>query len=200
MLLQSLSRGHAAAPGHPRPEVSTPDRPTSAHPASGPAGADAGLCISLSTGIGRAPTPLAAFDAALREVGAGDLNLVRLSSVIPPGATLQRTPQLVQQAGWGDRLYCVYAERHAERPGAAAAAGVGWVHKLDGSGAGLFVEHDGESEQEVAEQIHASLDAMARGRGGGFTAPDMTLVSAECTGEPLCVLALASYAAESWAG
>lgn len=157
------------------------------------------LCISVSSGTGSAATPLAAFDAALRDVGAGDVNLVRLSSVIPTGATLVHTPTLIQQPGWGDKLYCVYAEQHAERAGEQAAAGVGWVHKRDGSGAGLFVEHGGTSEDEVAAQIHASLDSMAAGRGGGFTAPEMSLVSARCTGEPLCVLVLASYAAEAWA-
>lgn len=175
--------------------------PRTAHAAHGLRGHRSArtLCISVSSGTGSAATPLAAFDAALRDVGAGDVNLVRLSSVIPTGARLVHTPTLIQQPGWGDKLYCVYAERHAEQTGEQAAAGVGWVHKRDGSGAGLFVEHAGTTEDEVAAQIHASLESMTVGRGGGFTAPEMTLVSAQCTGDPLCVLVLASYAAESWA-
>lgn len=156
------------------------------------------LQISLSTGVGVAPTALAAFDAALRQVGAGDVNLVRLSSVIPTGATLHHSPQIVQQPGWGDRLYCVYAEQHASNPGESAVAAVGWVHKDDGSGEGLFVEHEGTSEAEVADLVRASLASMTAGRGGGYTEPEMTLVSAECTGEPLCVLALASYQVQAW--
>ena len=157
------------------------------------------LTISLSTGVGAAPTPLAAFDAALCAVGAGNLNLVRLSSVIPPGARLTHTPRLVHEAGWGDRLYCVYAEQHADEPGARAAAGVGWVRALDGSGAGLFVEHHGADEADVARQVRASLGAMTRARGGGFSEPEMRTVSAVCTDEPVCVVALAAYRAESWA-
>ncbi len=34
---------------------------------------------------------MSAFDAALRELGVGDANLIRLSSVIPPRAMLERT-------------------------------------------------------------------------------------------------------------
>ena len=157
------------------------------------------LTISLSTGVGRAPTPLAAFDAALCAVGAGNLNLVRLSSVIPPRARLTDSRRLVHPAEWGDRLYCVYAEQHADEPGVGAAAGIGWVRSLDGSDAGLFVEHHGTDEAEVAEQVRASLGSMTRGRGGGFGEVEMRTVSAVCTGEPVCVVALAAYRAESWA-
>ncbi|MGW4738919.1 pyruvoyl-dependent arginine decarboxylase [Nocardia xishanensis] len=37
---------------------------------------------------------MSAFDAALRELGVGDANLIRLSSVIPPRAMLERTARL----------------------------------------------------------------------------------------------------------
>ena len=43
------------------------------------------LTIQISTGVGGASTPLAAFDAALCEIGVGNLNVLQLSSVIPPG-------------------------------------------------------------------------------------------------------------------
>ena len=42
------------------------------------------MTITLSTGTGEGPTPLAAFDAALVDAGVADHNLICLSSVIPP--------------------------------------------------------------------------------------------------------------------
>jgi arginine decarboxylase len=40
--------------------------------------------IHVSSGRGEGPTPLAAFDAALRDAGVSNYNLIALSSVIPP--------------------------------------------------------------------------------------------------------------------
>src|SRR5688572_16746974 len=91
------------------------------------------LCASGSGG-----TPLSAFHAALVEVDLGHYNLVRLSSVIPPGTSVDGTGKAPVPAGsWGDRMYCVYAEQHATEIGQQAWAGVGWVQRLDGGG-GLF--------------------------------------------------------------
>jgi arginine decarboxylase len=61
-----------------------------------------------STGTGL--TELAAFDAALLAAGVADRNLIRLSSVIPPGATIEQPSSPIESpGGWGDRLYVVLA-------------------------------------------------------------------------------------------
>ena len=39
-----------------------------------------GLDISITSGLGQGPTTLAAFDAALRDAGIANFNLIRLSS------------------------------------------------------------------------------------------------------------------------
>jgi arginine decarboxylase len=156
------------------------------------------LTIQISTGVGGASTPLAAFDAALCEMGVGNLNLLQLSSVIPPGTTMRHVDRVEKDARWGDRLYCVYAEQHASTPGQGAAAGIGWVLTDDGSGSGLFVEHHGSSEQEVSTQIRASLADMTANRGGGFDAPQMSIISAVCEQRPVCVLVMAAYSSTSW--
>lgn len=158
----------------------------------------AGVLIQMAAGTGTAPTPLAAFDAALLAVGAGNLNLVRLSSVIPVGSDLAHRERVEACADWGDRLFCVYAEACAEVPGRGAAAGVGWVVKDDGSGGGLMVEHHADTEAEVARQVRASLAAMTETRGGGFGPPQMRLVSATCTDQPVCALVLAAFDTAGW--
>jgi hypothetical protein len=48
------------------------------------------LSIHLSSGTGKGPTPLAAFDAALMDAGVANHNLLCLSSVIPPNARVVR--------------------------------------------------------------------------------------------------------------
>ena len=158
----------------------------------------AGLTIELGSAVGVARTSLAAFDAALGQLGVGDVNLIRLSSVIPPRSRLQISDRVYKPLGWGDRLYCVFAEQHATRVGQTAAAGIGWVRRDDGSGAGLFVEHEAPTEAEVVDLIERSLHDMTRARGGGFTPVEMHTTEAVCTGEPTCALVLAAYKATGW--
>jgi arginine decarboxylase len=157
------------------------------------------LTISLSTGTGSGPTPLSAFDAALCAAGVGEYNLVRLSSVIPPHSLLVRSGAEGQLTGrWGDRLFCVYASQLAELAGEQAWAGIGWVLRQDGSGAGLFVEHEGPSEQGVLDDIASSLGDMVRRRGGEYSEPELLVTSATCIDEPVCALVVAGYETTGW--
>lgn len=157
------------------------------------------VIITLSTGTGTGPTTLAAFDAALCAAGVGEYNLVRLSSVIPPSAELRRTGPEGQLTGrWGDRLFCVYASQLAELAGQQAWAGIGWVLRQDGSGAGLFVEHEGATEQEVRDDISASLGDMVTRRGGAYTEPQLVLSTATCVEQPVCALVVAGYETAGW--
>ena len=157
------------------------------------------LTIALSTGTGSGPTRLSAFDAALCAAGVGEYNLVRLSSVIPPHSTLVRSGAQGQRTGrWGDRLFCVYASQLAELAGEQAWAGIGWVLKQDGSGAGLFVEHEGPTESGVLADIADSLGDMVRRRGGGYSEPELLVTSATCVDEPVCALVVAGYETLGW--
>ena len=157
------------------------------------------LRIALSTGVGTGPTALSAFDAALCAAGIGEYNLVRLSSVIPPHSTLVRSGAAGQRTGrWGDRLFCVYASQLAQLAGEQAWAGIGWVRRQDGSGAGLFVEHEGPTEQGVLGDIASSLGDMVRRRGGEYSEPELLVTSAVCVDEPVCALVVAGYETTGW--
>ncbi|MCP2274674.1 arginine decarboxylase [Nocardia amikacinitolerans] len=159
-------------------------------------GAPLRIEIGAATGVG--PTALSAFDAALRELGVGDANLIRLSSVIPPRAMLERTARVRKPIPWGDRLYCVYAAQHADELGSSAAAGIGWALRDDGSGAGLFVEHEGESAAEVEVLIRASLADMTAHRPETFGPVQLSLAQTRCAGDPACAVVLAAYHTTSW--
>lgn len=162
-----------------------------------------GLVIPVVSAVGEGPTAIAAFDAALRAAGVGDLNLIRLSSVIPTGATIEvhlddRPPRVTQGAGWGDRHYVVYADARAAVPGETAAACVGWMQD-DETGEGLFVEIEGDDEDRVRAEVIASLNAMAAGRHRTFSPPTVLSRSIACDGLPVCALVIASFTTEGWA-
>ncbi len=161
---------------------------------SSPLSPAAGLTIRVSRGVGAGRTRLAAFDAALREAGVANFNLIRLSSVIPPGSTIKEVSGRDQlQGGHGDALFCVYADAYASTPHAEAWAGVAWSERDDGSGAGLFVEHSGLSEAQVERDLEVTLEDLSIGRGGMFRPAGSTLASAHCTDHPVCALVIASY-------
>lgn len=175
--------------------MTTPTPPPSAVPA--------GLVIRVSRGVGRGRTRLSAFDAALREAGVADYNLVRLSSVIPAGSTVVEVPGVEQLQGeHGDLLYCVYAEAYADCAGQDAWAGIAWSERLDGSGAGLFVEHHSHRESILRQDLRRSLEDLAEGRGGLYRPAGTTVVSATCEGggSHVCALVVASYARRGWEG
>jgi arginine decarboxylase len=152
------------------------------------------LQISVASATGFGGTPLSAFHAALASVNLGHYNLIRLSSVIPPRATIDTTAHAPLPAGqWGDRLYCVYAERRTATPGRQVWAGLGWIERLDGNG-GFFVEHDGDSELEVT---HA-LKELAASCEYPFGQPTVMLNGATCVDLPVCTLVIAAYRAAPW--
>jgi arginine decarboxylase len=160
------------------------------------------LVIPITSAVGTGPTPIAAFDAALRGAGIADLNLIRLSSVIPTGAEVvihldPPTSRVGRDAGWGDRHYVVYADARATRPGQVAAACVGWVQDAE-TGQGLFVEVEGDDEDRVRADVVASLEAMVTSRGVEMSAPTLLSRSITCDDQPVCALVVASFTTESW--
>ncbi len=157
------------------------------------------LTIRVSSGAAEGRTRLSAFDAALRMAGVADFNLIRLSSVIPPASEVLEVAGPDQLPGrHGDALYCVYAAGYASTPHSEAWAGVAWSRRRDGSGAGLFVEHDGLSEGDVRHELATSLEDLSLTRGGHFEPDGELLASARCVERPVCALVIATYRVQGW--
>jgi arginine decarboxylase len=155
--------------------------------------------LYLAKAIGRGSTELAAFDAALVGAGVANFNLIRLSSVIPPGGEIvevDRCP-LARDGAWGDRLYAVYAEQRTSVAGEQVWAGVGWSQDPV-TGCGLFVEHEGAREQEVRQRIKDSLNDLHLVRGIDRGPIHTCVVGAMCTGAPTCALVVCGYGTEPW--
>jgi arginine decarboxylase len=153
--------------------------------------------ITVTYGIGEGPTELAAFDKALFDAGVANYNLIKLSSMIPPGSSVSVGKAKLNDKAHGDKLYVVLAEQRESQPGTEAWAGIGWV--IDGKGTkGMFVEHEGHSEAAVKKQIEESLTSMRKYRPDGYGSVQMKIVGTKCKKEPVCALVCAVYKSEGW--
>jgi len=155
--------------------------------------------IRVTSSVGSGPTAIAAFDAALHGAGIGNFNLVQLTSVIPTGSRIDdlgRDPARVE-GQWGDRLYVVLAEGHADRSGDEAWAGIGWVQQ-DGSRKGLFAEHSGTSEAGVQSDVTDSLIAMTNSRPDDFGPIGRRIRGIVCDEAPVCALVVAVFEPQAW--
>ncbi|MFI8527786.1 pyruvoyl-dependent arginine decarboxylase [Promicromonospora sukumoe] len=159
------------------------------------------LTIRVSAGSGTGRTPLAAFDAALAAAGVSNFNLVRLSSIVPPGSDVLEVPGSEQLRGdHGDLLFCVYAQGHTSLPGHEAWAGIAWSRHEDGSGAGLFVEHEGPSLEQVSSDLTHSLEDLSATRGNRYHPEGRQVTGITCVTLPVCAVVVATYRRTGWDG
>lgn len=115
--------------------------------------------LYLVAGKAEGSTPLNAFDNALLDAGIGDVNLVKVSSIVPPNAeVVLEKPNLPR----GALVPCVYAERTSEKPGEkiAVALAVG----LAEDGFGVVMESDGETAEEAVAKATKMVEEAFRVR------------------------------------
>lgn len=116
--------------------------------------------FALRAGRGEGGSPLNAFDAALMAAGIGHLNLLRVSSILPPGA--QHCPQLTVPPGAPTPT--AYGYLNCSEPGRviSAAIGVGISHDTYG----VIMEFEGYCNSTQAEEsVRAMVEEGMRSRG-----------------------------------
>jgi arginine decarboxylase len=166
------------------------------HAAHG-AGAVSGreLDVVVTSGTGTAPTELVAFDAALQAAAVAHLNLIRLSSRIPPRSRVNVPQRWSALAGaWGDRLFRVYAEHRVSASGERVGAGLGWVQQ-EKTGAGVLVEHHGDDQSAVEAQPKATPDDLAARRPGRYRGAAWGIACAVCG---IAAVVVAAIRVEPW--
>ena len=90
------------------------------------------------------------------------------------------------------------ADITALRPDQRARAGIGWVQHEE-TGRGLFVEHEGNSERQVRDDIERSLSALMEARPQVQFGPIQSVVQgARCESTPVCAMVVAVYEAAGW--
>lgn len=113
---------------------------------------------ALTTGSAEGDTALTAFDAALLDAGLGNYNLVKMSSIMPPGA--RPSDRLREEVPPGSLLPVAYGFITSDQPGQiiSAAVAVGFTETT----CGLIMEHKAqapreETERQVAEMVREGL-------------------------------------------
>lgn len=151
--------------------------------------------IIVTSGKGTGKTLLSAFDAALWDAGIANQNLIKLTSIIPAGSRVI-TEKPKNNKRYGQKLFCVIADKRISEIGREAWAGIGWVQAKDGKG--LFVEHTGSKEEEVMRLIKQTILDMLRYRKEKFSKIHYVISGSRCELEPICALACAVYKLEGW--
>jgi arginine decarboxylase len=133
--------------------------------------------IHVVRGVATAATAMASYDAALAAANVHNYNLVRVSSVIPAGATVTPVETAPDLGPAGNRLTVVESRATAAAGTAArVCAGVGWS---TGPGPGLFYEASGDDPETVRETVERGLAEGRRLREWTFDTTEVTVATAD---------------------
>ncbi|HMK34388.1 MAG TPA: arginine decarboxylase, pyruvoyl-dependent [Desulfomonilaceae bacterium] len=115
----------------------------------------------LTSGSGEASTGLNAFDAALLDARVGDTNLIKLSSILPPGAREVEPFELPK----GSLVPLAYGELVCYEPGAVISASVAVGIPEDPESAGLIMEcsrygEAGPCEEACREMVREGMETI----------------------------------------
>src|SRR5215470_14068472 len=147
---------------------------------------------ATTSGSAEGTTPLNAFDNALLAAGIGNINLVKVSSILPPGTAVVELPRLRP----GAIVPTAYAAMTSEVPGEVVTAAVGWARPVDPTKNGVIMEyHDKATRDEAERMIVQMLEEAFRVRGE--TIRDMQVFAVEHRVERTgCALAAVTLLAE----
>jgi arginine decarboxylase len=116
--------------------------------------------IAGAFGHAEGKTPLNAFDNALLAAGIGNVNLLKISSIVPPNISIIALPRIQP----GSIIPMAYASMVSEVPGEIIAAAVAWALPEHREKAGVIMEvHDkatrAEAEGTVVQMLHEAFRA-----------------------------------------
>ena len=117
----------------------------------------------LTAGAAEGYTPLNAFDAALLAAHVGDVNLVKLSSILPPSCKKVEGFKLEP----GSLTPVAYASITSHLPGETIAAAVACAVPVNPDEPGVIMEYSARGSAENAEEIVREMARQAfliRGR------------------------------------
>lgn len=124
--------------------------------------------IFLTKGVGKHREKLTSFEAALRDAGIASFNIVRVSSILPPGARVLPRSKGIQRLSPGEIMYSVVAESTTNEPHRLIAASIGVAIPSDRNQYGYLSEYHSFGETEVragdkAEDMAAQMLATTLG-------------------------------------
>jgi arginine decarboxylase len=99
--------------------------------------------LFFTKGLGKHKHRLQSFEAALRSAGIAPFNLVKVSSIFPPGCRIISKAKGVAQLKPGEIVHCVLAESSTNEPNRLVVAGVGLALPANRDTFGYISEHHG---------------------------------------------------------
>ncbi|MBI2891564.1 MAG: arginine decarboxylase, pyruvoyl-dependent [Nitrospirae bacterium] len=124
--------------------------------------------VFLTKGVGRHKEKLTSFEMALRDADIARYNLVRVTSIYPPGCKLIPRHEGVKLLVPGEIVYVVLAESYTNESNRLVAASIGLALPKDQRQYGYLSEHHsyGETERKAgdyAEDLAAGMLATILG-------------------------------------
>jgi arginine decarboxylase len=124
--------------------------------------------VFLTKGVGRDRDKLTSFEMALRNAGIARLNIVRVSSIFPPGCKLISRARGLELLSPGEITYVVLSQNSTNEPHRLMAASIGVAIPRDTEQAGYLSEYHSFGEKEktagdYAEDLAASMLATIQG-------------------------------------
>ncbi|MFH0816049.1 MAG: arginine decarboxylase, pyruvoyl-dependent [Methanobacteriota archaeon] len=121
--------------------------------------------VFLTKGTGRHKEKLSSFEMALRDAGIERFNLVRVSSIYPPGCKLIPRKKGLSMLNAGQVVFCVMADNASNEPNRLVAASIGIAIPADEKHYGYLSEHhsfgltekaNGDYAEDLAAQMLSS--------------------------------------------
>jgi len=124
--------------------------------------------LFFTTGVGVHREKLTSFEMALRDARIAQHNLVRISSIFPPGCEIVERDEGVEMLRPGQVVFCVLSEAATNEPSRRVGASVGLAQPADPHRYGYISEHHafGQSTEimgNYAEDLAAQMLATVLG-------------------------------------
>ncbi|MCY3843176.1 MAG: arginine decarboxylase, pyruvoyl-dependent [Acidobacteria bacterium] len=124
--------------------------------------------LFFTKGVGEHREKLTSFELALRSAGIAACNVVRVSSIFPPGCKILSRDEGVQRLSAGQVTFVVMSESATREPHRLIAASIGVAVPRDPSLYGYLSEHhsfgeDEETAGDYAEDLAAEMLATTLG-------------------------------------
>lgn len=97
--------------------------------------------VFFTQGVGKHKENLYSFELALRDAGIEKFNLVRVSSIYPPGCKIVQKATGLRELKPGQIVFCVMAEMRSNEPNRLLASSVGLALPKDKDMYGYLSEH-----------------------------------------------------------
>ncbi|MEE8400827.1 MAG: arginine decarboxylase, pyruvoyl-dependent [Candidatus Hydrothermarchaeaceae archaeon] len=124
--------------------------------------------LFFTKGVGKHKERLESFEFALRSAGIEKFNIVKVSSILPPGCRIISKKKGLKELSTGQIVYCVLSQNSSNEPRRLLASSIGCAIPADRNNYGYLSEHHsfGEVEDKAggySEDLAASMLASTLG-------------------------------------